>query len=263
MRKYVVLATNTNMDYCYYAPIVAHMWHTIGYEPIVNVLGDKTEWDQPCRLRYIYDNICASARIIALQRIPGLKDTTVVQVSRLFIAAEPFDENDYILTSDVDMLPLDRKWFTSQDFNYDVNCFGGDAYPDDGLPMCYNGAKVNEWRMIMNILVSCNNINAAMKTALTAGEDDWFYDEILLKKKIKLYHGTREIIKRWPGGNPARRLDRSGWDFHGQKDLIDCHSVRPGLAHWDKLEPVFKAYCDDADYKYIKEYTENLLAMEV
>lgn len=253
MQKYVINSSNTNLHYCYYLPIVALIWKRIGYDPVSLILGNREEWSATEITKFIYDQTEKLSWIINIDRIAGFKDSTVSQCSRLFAAAESFSEDDYLLTSDVDLFPLNPAWWTQQDFSYGVNSFGGD-WNEHQYCMMGQGATAKQWRIMMEIFE--NGINHEMRAVLEPSKDNWCYDELILTEQMHKYPGSIQIIDRWPGGLVRGRLDRSGWDFHGQTDLIDCHSLRPGYEHWDKLDPVFKQYCNDEDYQYIKNYTE-------
>jgi hypothetical protein len=256
MQKYVISSSDANLKYCYYLPIVAVMWQRIGYTSLSLMLGDRKEWAKTPLTKYIYEKTDEVSKIITLKRIEGFQDSTIVQVARLFVAGEPFPEDDYLLTWDVDALPLNPSWFTQQDFNYDFNSFGGD-WSSDLYCLWPQGARVKQWRILMGIFES--DINNEMALAIDPLKDGWCYDESLLTERLSDYQGKIQIIPRWPNGRIIGRLDRYDWQFHGQTDLIDCHLFRPGYEHWDKLEPVFKAYCGNADYDYIKKYTEDFL----
>lgn len=258
MRKYVINSSDANLMYCYFLPVVAVMWKRIGYEPLSLALGIRDEWAKNPATEYVYDKVNEVSRIITLDRIPGFKDSTIAQCSRMFVSAESFPEDDYLLVFDVDLLPLNPKWWTQQDFSYDFNSFGGD-WNENQYCMIGQGATVKQWRIVMAIFE--NGINHEMKMVLDPAKDGWCYDEEILTEQLHKYSGRMQIIPRWPGGIIEKRLDRYDWKFTGQTDLIDCHSVRPGYEHWDKLEPVFKQYCHEDDYKYIREYTEKLLKL--
>ena len=258
MNKFVVNATNANLFYAYFVPIVSFQWKRMGYFPVTLLLGTEAEWSVLPKTKFVYDHIRQQSTIIPIARISGFKDSTIIQTSRIFVSAFEFAPDDYILTSDADMIPLSKQWFNQQDFNKNLHIFGADAYARKRFPICYLGANAATWRGMMGI--HANSIQAAMG-AMDRGRDNWNYDELLVTEKIlgnPIYHTSCQLIDRgWTSGRAHRRLDRDAWDWHNQTDLIDAHSPRPGYIHWATLEPVFKAYCTEDDFNYLKQYTES------
>ena len=254
MNKFVVNATNSNLHYSYFIPIVSLMWKTIGYTPITLLFG--SDWAGNTKTNYILDNIKKHSAVWSLPYTPGFKESTCVQISRIFASASlDFSLDDYILTSDADMIPLSKSWFNSQDHNKKFHIFGADAYGGARFPICYLGATVANWREIMGIQVS--GINNAMETYMDKNRDNWDYDELLFTEKIRKWLSQCQLINRgWTEGRANDRLDRVSWNWQNQTNLLDCHSIRPGYMHWAELSCLFKTYCSDSDYNYIKNYTE-------
>ena len=56
-----------------------------------------------------------------LEHIEGYKTSTVAQISRLFAAADPlFNDDDYLITDDIDKFVVSKPWFNQQDYNKDI-----------------------------------------------------------------------------------------------------------------------------------------------
>jgi hypothetical protein len=256
--KYVLNATNANLMYAFFVPIVCRMWRAIEYEPIVIILGSPSEWlaakPTECILKHIQRN---TQNLIYIERISGLDDSTVTQVSRLFGSVyTSLKAEDYILTSDVDMLPLNQEYFHQQDNHFKFHIFGADAYGGQRFPICYLGAPKNVWLQVMEITEG--DLSATLRTHLDKSRNGWNYDELLFMEKItkSVYWSSQcQFINReWYNHIANRRLDRDNWDIEISNDLIDCHSLRPGYKHWERLVPVFKTFCTADDYKYFLKY---------
>jgi len=260
MYKFVINSTDKNLFYSYFVPISSIMWRKIGYYPVTLMLGDEKEWYASPKTKYVYEQIKLKSTIVPISRINGFRDSTVVQISRVYASAFSFAADDYILTSDADMIPLNKAWFNQQDPNKAFHLFGADAYSRKRFPICYLGANAGTWRNVMGIAV--NGIMSAMNTYLDHKRDDWNYDELLFTEKIQksqFYPNRCQFIDRgWTEGRANNRLDRAAWNWQGQTNLFDCHSIRPGYANWNSLSCLLKAYFSDEDFKYAQEYTNTL-----
>jgi len=241
---YVINSTDNNLFYSYFIPIVSQMWKSLGYYPVTLVLGDESEWTTNTKTGFVLEQIRKTSAVVPIKRIAGFKDSTIVQISRIYASAHEFAADDYILTSDADMLPLDKSWFHQQDPSKQFHIFGADAYGRRRFPICYLGATAGIWRRIMKIQPT--GISAAMRISLNPTRDDWNYDESLITERLlgnQLYPNHCQFIDRgWPDGMATRRLDRAAWNWQGQHDLVDCHSLRPGYLHCDALKTICKAY---------------------
>ena len=255
MYKFVVNATNTNLYYSYFIPIVSILWKQMGYFPVSLVLGNEAEWNASAKTKFVYENIRKQSTIVPIQRVNGFKDSTIVQISRIYASAFEFANDDYIITSDADMIPLSKSWFNQQDPNKQLHIWGADAYARKRFPICYLGANAAVWRAVMGI--RAHNIHDAMASSLDIRRDNWDYDELLVTEKIQRSSVLCQYIDRgWPSGIAMGRLDRINWNWQNQTNLIDAHSPRSGYASWAYLGCVFKMYCKEEDFNYIKEYTD-------
>ena len=258
MRKYVVNSANTDIGYAFYMPIVCLLWKRMGYSPIALLLGSRDEWSGSAT-KHILSNVELQAdRVVFVNRVLGLRDSTTIQIARLFTAALNLDADDYILTSDVDMLPLNKPWFNQQDHGKPFNIWGADAYVGPNgrhyrFPICYLGAAVARWRELMGIRA---NLDTSLD-GLDRHRDDWNYDEALFFERLSqspMYRNCQFINRNWLNSITPRRIDRVAWNWRGQTDLIDVHCPRPGNRAWGSLEPVLKQYCGRDDFAYINAY---------
>lgn len=244
MMQYVINSTDNNLFYAYFIPIVSQMWKSLGYYPVTLVLGQEPEWAINTKTSFVLEHIRKHSAVVPIRRVVGIKDSTVVQISRIFASAHEFVDDDYLLTSDADMLPLDKNWFHQQNPSKQFHIFGADAYGRRRFPICYLGATAGIWRKLMK--TQPIGIDATLRAALNPARDDWNYDESLITEKLLgsyLYPAHCQFIDRgWPEGRATRRLDRAAWNWQGQRDLVDCHSLRPGYLHCDALRTICEAY---------------------
>lgn len=266
LERYIVNSSDPNDFYSFFLPIVSLIWKRyIGYEPISLLYGTESEWRSNPKTSYVLDVTKDFSRLEFVKPVEGYKVSTVMQVSRLFAAALPsVKDDDYLLTSDVDLIPLNAKaYFNAQDLAKRIHLFGADAYADitKGLmppkyPMCHLGARAVDWRDVLGMKE--RDIDREIAAGLEGRADSWDNDEMYFASRLmrhRFYEGTVEkegahyrkgechlLIRTWPFSRALRRIDRDAWHFSGERDMIDCHAVRPGYRGLDLLLPVLKAY---------------------
>src|SRR5688572_21231505 len=106
MKRYIVLGVNGNPVYLYYLPLVVWGWRHFGWEPYV-MYAPKDTSD---RIISPLEQLVFGYQKVWQLEVKGYETSTVSQVSRLYAACEIGDENDILMTSDVDMLPLSNYW---------------------------------------------------------------------------------------------------------------------------------------------------------
>jgi len=154
-----------------------------------------------------------------------------VQVSRLFASCLNLDGEDYVMTSDVDMLPCSSYWNPSPN---EITVYGYDLTDFTEFPICYIGMKVKSWREIMNIKSGENimqSINDFLKNLPNAKsevfEEWWGVDQQEITKRLSLKE-VNHILRSKRGVYALGRVDRGDWDGTWNQDvLIDSHLPRP------------------------------------
>lgn len=250
----VIVSSSADNIYGFFVPILGRLWRDlIGYKPLFILFKDEDEWTRSPDTAFILKMLKDDGHeIIFIKPVDGYRTSTVMQLSRVLAAAVPsIKDEDYLLTTDADMLPLNRTYFYQQDPNYRFHIFSADAYTDIAsgrpapkYPMCYLGAKAQDWKSVMNI--TTNDIDAEAKRALEGRLDTWHNDEDyfisclhrhpsfhrgrLEKTKDHYSIGSCELfIRRWDGsGRAFKRFDRAAWSYENKQDAIDAHFFRPG-----------------------------------
>jgi hypothetical protein len=260
MNKIVVNTTNDKQMYAFFMPLVAMLWNKIiGYSPISLFVGNKEHWHSTELNKLIINETEKYARVFYIDQYPGIESATIAQVSRLYASAIPdLNSDDYLLTSDVDMFPLNKERFHGQDLSKPFHVFNSDAYlPEEKFAMCYLGGKVSAWREIMEI----KSLN--LDIALTEGfytkpiEQPWNHDELTFYKQIVKWGKEKcQLIPR-VGGDNFGRVDRGSWRFHGNlKGYVDSHLVRPGNedVNWNKILPLLTSMCQKRELDFAINY---------
>lgn len=265
MRRYVVNSADQNDFYSFFMPIVCHVWKEyMGYEPIAILYGDEASWNDNPKSRCVLAYIKQAALIRYVGEVPGYKVSTIMQLSRMFGHVIPgVGDSDYLLTSDVDMVPLDRSYFNQQDTSFEFNLFSADAYADlskghvpPKYPMCYIGARRSGWKAVLG--TRTRDLHTEVSLALEGRPDLWENDEQYFAEKLfdhefhrgpfermtgQVYRkGKCECIARTWKPYAHRRLDRGSWSFQGEAGMIDCHAFRPGYASQEVFLRILTSY---------------------
>lgn len=274
MRKYIVLSVNDNPDYLYYTPLVCWAWRQFGWEPIVfNSLTQIRNGIFPLVI-----NVFKDIKFVPFEdRIEGYRADTVTQISRLYgaCAIYSFQNDSYLMTGDIDMIPLSDYW--KPDFDK-FTVWGHDLTGFKNFPICYIGANYHNWVDIMNINSRDYNtlIKRDLDTLPQAKSQDWYQywetDQDHITARLKAY-GTDKInfINRGQGkhGFARGRVDRgnggAGWVLD-QPELIDCHML---LQTWHSDEKIKKLMdllhhvWPKEDFTWFTEYTKEFKRLAI
>lgn len=247
--RYVTIASNLSHDYAFYLPIVSAMWMRLGYRPIAYLLGTSQEWkSHSFGAAALAEARARGAMIHFVDRVAGYRDSTVAQTVRLAAGATPgLRDDDYVLTADVDMLPLSRTFFANPLQDHDVDVLYANAYGEEGRPhwpICYIGMSHLRWKHLLGSYPSPSEAVAGWLGGNLSKDAEagaaWEFDEIFVSQKIDEMARREEhpwrvrFVNRAPGGPPRDRIDRGCWEesvrpiLSTPHPIVDCHAPRPG-----------------------------------
>ena len=249
MKVLALTAVNLNAKYLNCVPLFIQYWlslkptnSSVTFEPKVLIIADELPLDlrpyeQWCQL-FPFDTKVSS--------------TFASQVVRIF---QPSMElADYVITTDIDMLPLtDRMFQVAIDFlgkgSEFVIC--RDVLPEGQYPICYNVASPKTWQEV-NGVRSQNEIRSRMSELFLKLDEEtnyrgqhggagWFLDqEELFSMVNKFEAGGGSVTKLRDYQTKHRRLDRYfmpfpiNWFFLPAVSLgffTDYHVHHPVLRH--------------------------------
>lgn len=256
MRKFVVISVNENPEYIFYIPLVTWAWKKLGWIPIVQIVNTiRTPL-------IIKDEITMN-----FNQQAGYRSETVAQMARLYAACGNFEMNDYIMTSDVDMLPLSDYWKFDPD---KITVWGHDLTGYQHMPICYIGMKVSRWIEVMGL--TSTNYNHMLQRDLDSmpnakSEDQvkrWVVDQDLITERINAVQFEKEFIHRgvYENGYPIGRVDRSAWTLK-HDTFIDCHMPRVLNASMEKaklLNLILKVWPEE-DFRWFDKYSEQFSSL--
>lgn len=134
MNKYVVVSSNNNPDYFFYAPYQRKAWNKYGWKLVVMCTHDVEAYID-CDM------------LIQLPKFEGVRDQTVAQASRLY-AANYLPEDALIMTCDMDLLPLSDYWHPDPN---DITVYGHDLTWHSYFPMGYVAMSAKNWKEKFNL----------------------------------------------------------------------------------------------------------------
>jgi len=269
--KKVVLACDTNIDYFFFLPLISLAWQElIGYCPIILIIGSKESWLNEKLNRFVLDESRRfGAEIYFIDCMEGHRNSTFAQISRLYASLLGYSEDTYLLTSDVDLLPLSRRFFNQQDFSKQVHLFYGNVYDKKKFPLGYIGADVSTWKQVMRPVTSdmLKAISWQLDNGLGKGSEHWTawnYDEFLFGVRIFEWDSKLlrcQIIER-QGAPPIDRIDRSNWHFDGHLEgKVDAHLLRPGYTqeNWSRIGNVLRCFLPENWYTWVENYHKKFM----
>ncbi len=264
MNRYVVYSTNNNPSYIFYWPLVHWAWQKLGWIPI----GIHIENREDVTLKLlvsetIQKNMSGKSIEMIFDFIylgPNYETAMLAQVSRLYAAScQGLADDDYLMTSDIDMLPLGNHWDT--DYSK-ITCWNHDLAGFGHYPICFIGMPVKEWRRIMMldnaaecIIRDLDNLSQAKSPN---PEERWCVDQDLITMRLKPLEKT--VINRGvlPNGYAYGRVDRSAWTLN-HKELIDCHMLRDiwkNKENYDKTMELLRTVWPNESFAWFEEYVK-------
>ncbi len=144
-KKYVVVSSNNNRDYLFYAPYIEKAWNNYGWDVCMIITHDVNPLD--------LNKANESTVIIQLPKIEGLRTESMAQAGRLY-AANYLPADALIMTSDMDLLPLSDYWHP--DIN-DITVYGHDLTWHSFYPMGYIAMSGANWFKYMGLTYETEN----------------------------------------------------------------------------------------------------------
>lgn len=238
MKKYIVLSVNDNPEYLFYLPLTVWAWRKFGWEPIIfhartgiDRAFDNSIWKFVTGS--IFDTKKSIPFIYYIYQLSGYPSEMIAQISRLYASCE-LTELSFIMTGDIDMIPLSDYWSFNEN---EITVWGRDL-TDYHYPICYIGMNTSKWIDVMNLKDGIGKpyqtgffIKRDLDSMPNAKSEDlikrWVVDQDLITDRLNNCGLPITKIDRgiYPNGYPVGRVDRSAWTLEHEQ-LIDCHMLR-------------------------------------
>lgn len=225
------------------------------------------EWSKIADLRFpgSFRGVTNNIWVVPVNDIEGYRSDTITQCSRLYAALE-LNDHDFLMTGDIDMLPLSDYWHPHA---HEITTYGHDLTGYGHYPICYIAMAGSRWREIMRL--NSERLEAQMKRDMDffpeAKSDDfykyWFTDQEIVTLKLKPYC-TNTLFRSYTRGQYSNgfavgRVDRGAWSLN-HSQFIDAHLFQQ-LYHknnqdkFDKTMELLTSIWPEEDFKWFIDYT--------
>lgn len=222
MKRYIVVSSNNNPDYLFYAPYLERAWNTLGWDLCVMVTSDVNHADLKLSN--------PETKVFTLPDIEGLRKESIAQAGRLY-AANYFTEDVLLMTSDMDLLPLSDYWHPKE---YDATVYGHDLTDYTYYPMGYTAMKSTAWKLYFKDM----EVDAKEYSSIAFAPDWeswWNWDWKMLTDRLSNTSVTHIHRGRQSNGFAYGRIDRGNSMAHVEGELIDAHCENNNVQHPIKL----------------------------
>lgn len=244
MEKIVVISTNKNPDYFFYAPYQEHAWNKLGWKLCIMTTDDV----DPLDLNLTNPDTI----IIRLPHIKELRTQSIAQAGRLY-AANYLPKDALIMTCDMDLIPLSDYWHPKPE---DITVYGYDLTWRSFYPMGYIAMTGENWKKYMNLTgITEDDMRRDMSDPTLVHsplapdwEQWWNWDWSMITQRLKPHEKSITFIDRGQvniaGGTLAKgRIDRFNWkETQNQTGFIDMHCENNNVKHPVKLEPFLEVW---------------------
>lgn len=242
MKKIVVISTNNNPDYMFYAKYAEHAWNKLGWELRICI----TEGVIPNELETVNE----TTRFIRLPHLENIRTETIAQAGRLY-AANYLGHDNLLMTCDMDLIPLSDYW--NPDPN-ETTIYGHDLTWHSYFPMGYIAMTGANWAKYMQLTGNTERdfLRDAKLTGLPYAPDWeswWNHDWKLVTDRLMPFKNQLRLIDRGQiniaGATLAKgRIDRHNWEETQRQEppFIDMHCENINVRHPDKLNKFLKTW---------------------
>lgn len=256
-----VISTTYDNRYLWFLPLTTWLWNKLNVD-VICFMPHANYFGREYKAMKVKD--CMDKQGMKYEfhffNAPEEKQATYAQCLRNYAACLDLDEDEFLITSDIDMglfrLPLtDIVWDKFQ-------ILGTDLVPKGQYPVCYCGAPVKLWRDVFDL--NGKTYQQAIDELL--GDDEcqdyracrWSVDQEQLFLKIS-QHDRYEIPRAREGTTfAANRLDRDDAYLLERLDdnIIDFHFPRPAYEekNFEIIMTVLRHYFPLEDFSWLINY---------
>lgn len=293
-RNYFVILSSDIDDtetfyYTFYLPLASLAWKKIGYSPIVFLVSSNFNDINYLSKKTIdfLDEI--GVQTVKIKSIDGYQKLTS-KLSRIFsgfVNDKIINENDYIITSDADLIPINKAYYQVNDIEkitvWNSDCcksFDVEGNSIKMYPLSHIGMTKSNWikvtnlneslrlnlksldsTLVLNKLVGIfHDINLIRDNKLAKETGSWFSDQKMISLMIHNYTKFNNLKINEIKYN-GFRLDRDN-EWHKKSlaqnfdKFTDFHLFHEELPKkWSELELFFEIFAKDSSIKkYISDY---------
>lgn len=267
--KRVIISTNDNPNYFFFLPLVVAAWKVLGFSVTCIVVSEKQSRELKKAITKA-QKIDKDFKAYYIES-PKFRTGSVAQISRLygFLLSDNYDE--YIITSDIDMIPM-GDFFTKLDIEK-CTFVGKDLTGGSQYPICYIGMKAIDWYAYMQV-----EYGTGFETALNEELERWthqlksedFYTYWDIDQRISTRQANRlekrspekfvNIDRGFEKGLAANRVDRAKFSWIPGVQYIDMHAEHGIQDDPEKLSRLKSCLyqCTEIDISWLDAYVKSL-----
>lgn len=234
----VILSSNDNPNYIQFWPIVSEAWKLMGVNPILIYTGKQ-------KLKF-------NGNVINYN-IPNIDSSFVAQNIRILYPS--LLKNKNCIVSDIDNLPLSKKYFLDSILNFNDNSFiiyRPKACPPNMISMMWNAANSGTWLEIFKTdseLKIEKILNKWYNKKYSFQGKAWYTDQIKLRKYVQRFSRSNNsrIIELDDLELGFFRFNRNKLDEHykimlenAEVRFTDFHMPRPFNDYEEFIKKVFE-----------------------
>jgi len=272
-------------DYNFLVPFTVAAWKMIGWSTIIIVVGTRDECDHfVSSLEDVLRVIDTNSSFIFIESSPAQK-VTVSQIARLYVATATWiGPEDVILTTDVDLLPVDRDTYDKIALSksltiLNANCCGEFQHNSVQIPMQPMSNIVGtkrDWLLLMNISESVQlNVShiddwlllhgwdrIPLTNTVKGNNDQWYLDQRVLSSRLAFTEVNVTKIKRSAADDRIDRSHPHTWPsklgVDELKTKIDMHAWLPAFTDpgWAELSLFMKMTFTEEDIVTLNVFKE-------
>jgi hypothetical protein len=282
------LNTHRGFDYAFYLPLTVLAWQRIGFESIIVIIGEKSEWQSHPILYHVLDTLERLPVATVLFMSGKIENRMMLsQVVRICVANMnrfPGRSSDFVMTTDSDMWPLRKQHFyLPKGVNRSIillhsDSFGPFNFGDRSykmLDMMNVGASAATWREIMNgnssIAVELNDSENILdyfqqvfgqqaRKPVVFASDNWYMDQKMMSIRIDEWinrqNSTEDSVYK-VSDDGLSRIDRSSWNpsnFQPSSfgSYYDAHLILDGFMpeRWRTIQLLLHLMYDENSTQY-------------
>lgn len=228
----ILTSTNTKKEYIEFIPLFIRSWQKL--LPFVDVKIILISDSIPEEYKNYKDNI------ILYQKEKNISYKFISQYIRILYPSILNYKNG-ILISDIDMIPINEKYFTNKILEYNDNnliVYRNILTSIEQVPICYNVATSKIWSKIMNIK-NIDDINNNIKKIFNRIEYEekkagkgWGVDQMELYTKLKMSENVIYLVE-----TKFKRLDRGKIPVRNKlEEIINNKKVYDYHAEYNNIE---------------------------
>lgn len=270
-----IISTTYDSKYLFFLPIVTWCWNKLGvdvicFAPYSDYMGSEAINQIPAMI--MRDSIAKNNLKCEFHyfKAEEHKKATYAQCSRLYAAALDLQEDEVLITSDVDMAIFSLPRMKDNG----ISVFGADLVPNGQYPICYISATKKDWKEAFNKYG--NTYQECLDALLGSIEAEhfrgnyWAKDQEEAYKRITHYSANGGWLHQFERAKPGtqfatNRLDRDDAYLLERlnPEIIDYHMPRPGYEenNFNQILTVLQYFYPSDNFDWLKQYREQYIQL--